>query len=242
MTYEIITAARRRTRRRLGLAVGAVAAVAVLGWVAGLHLTGKHPGPDPADPPSVDVAAVAGLPADIGWVRVAGVDLPVSASAGPADTQRGRARRFARTPDGAVIAALHLLVRTTPYVGPAVFVPTLHEQVAGPDAPTLLAVVTNDYRRLAREVGAPRDAPIGPLPARFTGYAVTTVDVHTIGVDVLTTTPTPDGAVHAVASVELTWINGDWALVAPPAGRWDSQIGLVSPDELDRFTVFASGR
>ena len=49
----------------------------------------------------------------------------MSAATGPRQTVGGLARGFAHTQAGAVVAAVHLLVRTTAQVGPAVFDPTL---------------------------------------------------------------------------------------------------------------------
>ena len=105
------------------------------------------------------------LPADVRWVRVAGVDLPVSAATGPTQAVGGLARGFAHTPAGAVVAALHLLVRTSPQVGPAVFDPTITAQVVGPDAGGDARQVTADYQQAAAAAGIAYGQPLGDLPA-----------------------------------------------------------------------------
>src|SRR4051794_9259746 len=140
MTLDVIVAARRRTRRRLTLmALIGMGVLAALVYPAGLyvnaHLDDDAPRPtdrpNPATPsnPTADRAPV--LPAGVSFARVAGIDLPVSAATGPTETLGGLARGFAHTRSGAVVAALHLLVRTTPQVGPVVFEPTLLDQVVG---------------------------------------------------------------------------------------------------------------
>jgi hypothetical protein len=129
MTIDVRTASRRRSRRRaaiIGTTVAVLAAMITAGWV----LLGRHrapPGrhrmppqpatrstatPPPPTPATGGATAADVLPSDLRWVQAAGVWLPVSATAGPADVTGGLARRFAHSPAGAVLAAVHLLVRT----------------------------------------------------------------------------------------------------------------------------------
>ena len=116
--------------------------VAALVYPAGLWADARLDG-DPTPPAATGTAAAVRptstvdsrlLPAEVSWTRLAGVDLPMSPDTGPTQTEGGLARGFAHTPAGAVVAALHLLVRTTPQVGPAVFDPTMTDQVVGCDA------------------------------------------------------------------------------------------------------------
>src|SRR5262245_47638142 len=121
MTVDVIAAARRRTRRfAVAVLVGAALTAACV-YPAGLYVNahlddGAWATPAPATPgPAADEAPpdAWALPADARWIDVAGVKLPVSSATGPAQTVAGLARGFAHTPAGAVVAALHLLVRTT---------------------------------------------------------------------------------------------------------------------------------
>src|SRR5690606_3480837 len=67
---------------------------------------------------------------------------------GPRSLNGGRAVGFARTPLGALLAAVHIAVRANPQWGPKVFEPTIGDQVIGPDAEALLASTREAYDRL----------------------------------------------------------------------------------------------
>src|SRR4051812_9555296 len=124
MTLDVITAARRRTRRRLTIAALVVLGVLALIYPAGLYANSRLESAPRSAPATVQApgpaatTATSVLPADVGWVQVAGVDLPVSATAGPHETVACLARGFAHSRAGVVVAAVHLLVRTTAQVGP----------------------------------------------------------------------------------------------------------------------------
>src|SRR3954447_21831262 len=162
MTLDVIAAARRRTRRRLTLmgliGMGALAAlVHPAGAYVNAHLDDHAPRPTAIPEPSTRSSPTGDgaplLPAGVSLVRVAGVDLPVSAATGPTETLGGLARGFAQTRSGAVVAALHLLVRTTPQVGPVVFEPTLLEQVVGDQADVMRTRVRAAYTKAAADTG-----------------------------------------------------------------------------------------
>src|SRR5688572_13392450 len=113
MTHDVINAARRRTRRRVGAVTLAGLAVAGLVYPAGLYVNAHLDPRDPAAAPSVGpwpavTVGVGLLPPDVVWVPVAGVDLPTSPATGPAHSRGGLARGFAHARAGAVVAALHL--------------------------------------------------------------------------------------------------------------------------------------
>jgi hypothetical protein len=235
MTVDVIAAARRRTRRALigvGIAVGVLACAI---YPAGLYVNSRLD--DAATVPTTAVplapwpvkSGPVPLPADTTWQRVAGVALPVSAAAGPRDQRGGLVRGFTHTPAGAVFAALHLLVRTTPQVGPAVFVPTLRDQVVGEHAQAMRAAVAVDYRQLA---GAGTGGPVGPLPAALAGARLAAYTDTDAAVDLLTTAVDATGtARYAATTVHVTWTGGDWALIAPPGGRWDSVVTPVGVEQ-----------
>jgi hypothetical protein len=176
------------------------------------------------------------LPADVAWIRVAGVDLPVSKATGPSDTTGGLARGFAHTPAGAVVAALHLIVRVTPQVGPAVFGPTLAAQVVGEQADALRREVAQAYEDGARAAGVVNAVPLGELPARVAGARVDGYTDASAVVSVLTSVVDPEGTtLYAATAVSLSWVDADWRLVAPDAGRWDEVVRPVDPAAATTF-------
>ena len=251
MTLDVIVAARRRTRRRLTAAVLiGVGVLAACVYPAGLYVntrlddavsssaTASVPAPLTSPAPASGWV----LPADVGWVRVAGVDLPVSAATGPAETVGGLARGFARAPAGAVVAALHLLVRTTPQVGPAVFDPTLEAQVVGAHAAQMRRAVTADYTEAAARTGVAYGQPLGDLSATVAGVRV---DAYTDGqasLSVLTSAVDATGVTRFAATpVSLVWVGGDWRLVAPPDGRWDAQVRIVAPSLAGGYPPLRAG-
>jgi hypothetical protein len=238
MTLDVITTARRRLRR-IGIAVlvgVGVLAVAVYG--AGLYVNTHLDDPPVSDPstgpvpwpPGTASAPAALLPTDVTWVRVAGVDLPVSASTGPAETVGGLARGFAHTEAGAVVAALQLLVRTTAQVGPAVFDPTLQTQVVGAHAEAMRRAVTAEYTEAAAQLGVAYGQPLGDLPATVAGVRVDAYTGEQATLSVLTSAVDAAGVTrYAATPIGLVWVGGDWRLVAPPDGRWDSEVRIVDP-------------
>jgi hypothetical protein len=181
------------------------------------------------------------LPADVTWVSVAGVALPVSATAGPRDQRDGLARAFAHTPAGAVMAAVHLLVRTTPQAGPAVFGPTLRDQVVGDHAAAMRTFVADSYRQLAGD--ATDDAPVGTLPAALAGIRVDSYTDQSAALDLLTTAVDATGSPRfAATTIQVAWTGTDWALVAPEHGRWDSAVRSVTPAQAAAYPPLAEGR
>jgi len=220
-----------------------VAAVALTLIVAGSAVAAQihgSPKPDqPHSPPSPPPAAapVGSAPAtaepsmavqpELRWPldtrlrSVAGLDLPVSATSGPLDTNRGRARRFAHTQPGAVLAGLHLLVRTSPQVGPALWGPTLDEQVVGLDHNAYVAAVRRDYENARERLQLPADAPLGVIYASIRGIRVDAYSPQACSMRVLIEAPGADGVIlRAATVVQVSWSGSDWQLVAPPGGDW----------------------
>ncbi len=171
MSDDIARAARRRTRTVVATVAAVILGLAVV--VAGLVVTVGHRGDPVRDPAVVPATPAAGTvasgsagsagPDAVSWSTVAGAKVPVSATAGPSDTSAGRARGFAHTPLGAVLAAANISVRLSPQVGPEVFRPTLREQVVGPDADALAQHLDEDYQAARAQLGLPYGAPAGRL-------------------------------------------------------------------------------
>ena len=245
MTIDVIVAARRRTRRRLTTTVLiGVGVLAVLVYPAGLYVNAhlddgaipSTPGPHASPPPATAPDDRGVLPADVSFVRVGGVDLPVSAATGPAVTGGGLARGFAHTRAGAVVAAVHLLVRTTPQVGPVVFGPTLADQVVGQYADAMRSHVATAYAQAAADAGITYGQPLGELPATVAGVRVDAyTDTHTT-LSVLTSALDATGVTrYAATTVELSYTGGDWRLVAPRDGQWETAVVVLDPDQISGY-------
>ncbi|MFF0659115.1 hypothetical protein [Micromonospora tulbaghiae] len=140
MTYDVITRARRTTRRWLTAVCLAAAALAGAVTIAVFGADADRSVTSPAGPAPIhlDVGPADGrradLPSDLSWTDVAGVSVPVSGQSGPRSSSGGQDSGFAHDRAGAVLAAVHIIVRVNPQVGPAVFEPTLLGQVVGPNA------------------------------------------------------------------------------------------------------------
>jgi hypothetical protein len=248
MTLDVIADARRRTRRRLTILVLiGVGVLAAAVYSVGGYADSRRADPAVADRPatatptaSADGTAANGgvLPADVVWVRIVGVQLPVSAATGPSDTTGGLARGFARTHAGAVVAALHLLVRTTPQVGPSIFEPTLREQVVGEHADAMRHVVADAYTQLAAQHRVPYGQRLGDLSAAVAGVRIDRYTDTGADLSVLTTeVDSTDTTRYAAAALTLTWSGSDWRLVAPPDGRWDSQVRIVDLSAIGSYVA-----
>lgn len=251
---------RRRAGRPGLLLVAAAAVLAVLVVAAAVHLRlGRPAGQDtppppaaaegaagptapssPAAPPSPDGGKALPEPGTA-WDSTCGVELPTSAGHGPRDRDGHRTSGFARTPTGAVIAALHLVVQVSPQSGPDVFVPTLAEQVTGPDAGTFTHQVHTEYEQAAHAASVPYGQPLCPIYGRFAGYLLDSYAGDAASLRLLVEAPGPDGVARLVSVlVQLVRVDGDWRLVAPPRGDWSSVSTLVPASAAGQYTPLAA--
>lgn len=262
MTYDVLTRAHRAKRRRLVRTVLLIA-VAVALIIAGFLIAAN---PSPHDDRSPDLAgpsvpagdatpsstasggradpgSAAALPADMTWNQIAGVSMPVSAQAGPHKTGNGLARGFTHDRAGAVLAAVNLVVRVTPQVGPAVFDATLRAQVVGPDAAALREQVDQQYQQLCATAGVAPGPPVGRLSAALRGYRIDLYSDTNVLLRVMTEADRPGAApLYAAAVVQLAWTGDDWALVAPAGGAWDQSITEVAAENVGTYNPFTPGR
>jgi len=180
-------------------------------------------------------AAGAGL----SWRAFHGIELPVSSQYGPRHVDHGLAWGFADTPDGALLAAINIGVRTAALWGPAVFRPTIRDQVAGPGAAALLRADLSDYAALRAAAGVRPGSPAGRGYAAEAGFRFAAYTSTGATVDVVTEGPGPGGATVMVATrVEVIWRHGDRRVLAPPGGNWaNSATGISS---LTGYTTFAN--
>jgi hypothetical protein len=239
------------------LLVAVAAVLVVLVVAAAMHLRlGQRTGgtsPEPllertAEP--LDAASPAGtrppgpeavLPdSGITWSSTCGVELPVSAGYGPHARDGQRGYGFARQPAGAVIAALHLVVQVSPQTGPDVFLPTLAEQVTGPDAATFTHEVHTGYEQAAHATQMPYGQPLCPIYGRFAGFLLDSHTDDASSLRLLVEAPGADGVAQLVSVlVQLVWVDGDWRLVAPPRGDWSTVSTLLPASAADRYTALA---
>ncbi|WP_124861771.1 hypothetical protein [Micromonospora arida] len=247
MTYDVITRARRTTRRRTTALC--LTAAAVLGAAAVTVVFGGGPdrpvtstlGPVLVRPETTDGQAF--LPNDLGWADVAGVSVPVSAQSGPRNSSEGRARGFAHDPGGAVLAAVHIVVRVNPQVGPAVFGPTLRTQVIGADAAAMRAQVAQAYDELRGQVGVADGQPVGRLNATLLGYRIVSYTDDEVALRLLTEASGGSGSSLMVSTeVRVRWTDSDWALLAPAGGTFDQAVTVVLDPYTSMFLPFSAGR
>ena len=173
----------------------------------------------------------------LSWTDFHGIQLPVSAHDGPRDTSGGLAQGFTDTPRGALLAAINIGVRTAPLWGPAIYTPTITRQVTGPDATALLNADASSYKALQAAARVPAGQPAGrgyAVEAAYRFIAWTPADAT---VDVVTEGPGNNSAtVLAATRIEVTWLRGDWRLVAPPGGDWANS--ATSIPSLTGYTAF----
>jgi hypothetical protein len=176
--------------------------------------------PDPTAP-----QAEADPDADISWVDVAGVQVPVSKLHGPRVTDHGRAAGYSHSPQGAALAAVQVLLRASATAGPNVYVPILTSQVTGANVADLTLNLDAEYGRLRSQRGVQDGQPIPGNDGTVLGYIITGYDPleSTARIEViLTAAPLQAAGQLIVFTVSLTWANDDWRVFAPPRGDWSS--------------------
>lgn len=146
-------------------------------------------------------------PMDVTWSLFRTAALPVSASAGPTRFEGPVARCYARTPRGALMAAINLFYRIA-VTAPDTTV-ALRQVVAGPGRDELL-----DQLRQARP-DEPADQASGSL-AQLAGYRIVSYTPDTTVVTLVNGAT----ATNSLKSGDVTvrWQDGDWKLVARPDG------------------------
>lgn len=176
--------------------------------------------------------------AGVSWRDYHGVLLPYSAQDGPRDNEGDLAAGFARTPRGALLAAVHIAVRAGMQWGTQVFGPTIQRQVIGPDTDVLMDSTRETYEK---HRGDRRDGePLGRGYVVLEGFRWLGYSPAVASVDLLSAGPgDSDVTVRAVTRLQLRWQDGDWRVVAPPGGTW---AGAAAPiTSLDGYVRFPHG-
>jgi hypothetical protein len=237
--------------RRLMLPAAAVAVV-LLGAGLAFALTGRSPAsrspaataPAPASPAGAAGPGSLGQPqvprvslASVRWSGFYGVELPVSAQAGPYDTSGGTAAGFAHSPLGALLAAVNIGVRANAQWGPRIFTAVIRGQVTGPDAAALLAGCQAAYDQAAQSGQVTGGQPLGTVDVTEQAFRWVAYTPAAAILDLAVAGPGSSGAtVRASVQMEAVWDGGDWKVVAPPGGDWGNSAAELS--SLAGYTVF----
>ncbi|MET7879830.1 hypothetical protein ABZS52_23225 [Micromonospora profundi] len=168
--------------------------------------------------------------------------MPVSTQSGPRNLSEGQAHGFTRDPGGAVLAAVHIVVRVNPQVGPAVFDPTLRTQVVGADAAAMRVQVAQAYHELRGQAGVADGLPVGRLNATLLGYRIVSYTDDEVVLRLLTEAPDGSGSALMVSTeVRVRWTGSDWALLAPAGGTFDQAVTVVLDPYTAMFLPFSTG-
>jgi hypothetical protein len=233
---------RCRVRRRRRLVAALIIVLVSVGFSAHEHAQTGHsrpapirttPAPRPSRTRRASATSAAVLEADAGqgltWISFHGMQLPASPAAGPRDTRGGLASGFTDTPQGALLAAINIGVRTAAQWGSAIFAPTITRQVTGPNTTALLHAEETAYTQLRAANHVRRGQPAGQASAAEDGYRFAAWSPATGTVDILTVGPTVSGAtVLAATRIQVIWQRGDWRVVAPPGGNWANAATAIS--------------
>ena len=251
------TASRHRRRVNAPVIVLAVLLAAgtaglVLAWTHGGHhprarsaaaaaparVPSPAPGPAAANSPAPEAAEIPRINlAGLRWVSFGGLKLPVSPTGGPRAMRGGLASGFARTPVGALLAAVNIAVRANAQWGPAVFGPTIRDQVTGPDAAALLTSCQDAYEQARQQAGLQPGQPLGRAYVAEEAFRWETYTPGDAAVDIVSAGPGDQGfTVRAATLIELIWRDGDWQVVAPAGGDWGNSATQASG--LAGYTLF----
>jgi hypothetical protein len=144
--------------------------------------------------------------------------VPISAAHGPRILSGGRAASYTHDAEGAALAAVQVLVRTSPTAGAEIAQPVLAEQVVGPNAGALAGSLASAPPGAGPGLVVPRN------DAKMVGYRITSYRQGgtTAVVEVVLSSPgMPTGQVVDF-TVSLQWLDDDWRVLAPPDGDWGS--------------------
>jgi hypothetical protein len=237
--------------RRLLLPAAAVAAI-LLGTGLAFALTGRPPASrspaatatTPASPAGTAGSGSPGQPqiprvslASVRWSSFYGVELPVSAQAGPSGTSGGVAAGFAHTPLGALLAAVNIGVRANAQWGPRIFTTVIRGQVTGPDAAALLAACQAAYDQAAQSGQVAGGQPLGTVHVTEQAFRWITYTPAAAILDLAVAGPGGGATARASVQVEVVWDGGDWKVVAPPGGDWGNSAAELS--SLAGYTAFS---
>jgi len=160
----------------------------------------------PASGPGTDQRVPTGPPADVTWQLWNGLALPFSRSAGPVTVQGDVVAGFARTPAGALLAAVHAVGRRAAATDPGwrAVAANLLAPGAGRDA----------WVAARARVQLATPPPPGTF-AQLAGFQFVSWTPTDAALQLATRNP---GGDFGVVTVHVTWLDDDWRLVLTPDG------------------------
>lgn len=224
------------TQKRMFFAAGTVAVLAAagIGYLAGSTTSPSEQSAPPAavSPSAEPTSGTTDQSAyqavfdrdDLTWKPHSSVEIPFSRAHGPRVTEGGWSRGFARTPQGAVLAAIHIIFQTNGGGVPrAAQEAALAEQVVGAEA--------DHYRERSLASAGPAEG-VGRIVLE--GYRIISYTEHAAKVE-FTTAAVKEQVERAGTTVDLVWQDGDWRMVAPSLETLE---GFRVLDSLDGFIEF----
>ncbi len=196
---------------------GIIVAVSWLGNDDGTGTTGTPPaGPAPAEttaPQTLPTTVPSTPPADVRWELVGPLPVPVSTTAGPTRVTDTTASGFAHTPEGALIAAAQISMRSSYSLGRDYWEPTIERQFA-PSA---------DRDRLLAEMrGSDSSRADAGSQSHIAGFSYQSYTADTAVIGLVLRAPSAGTPRYHVLSLVVLWRNNDWQMQAPPGGAWAS--------------------
>jgi hypothetical protein len=165
-------------------------------------------------------------PAGVTWELVSGMAVPVSETAGPVEADGPVRKGFAHTPEGALIAALHIFGRATLSPGDGWREVTLEQVMPGTGRDVYV-----DAREKVSSVQPPPGGWGQAVGFRFQSY---TAEEAVIDV----ARKFQNGNLQ-VSQTTVVWHEGDWRLQLQPDG--DTGPYTASVRDLSGFVEFSSG-
>ncbi|MBH1934136.1 hypothetical protein I5Q34_07475 [Streptomyces sp. AV19] len=148
-------------------------------------------------------------PSDVEWSLFETVALPTSKSAGPAVVDGDVARCYARTPTGALMAAMQIGTRY--FFAPHWREVTEQQTVGdGKDAYLALRKKAEASAKASPNTGPDEDSDSGH--GQLAGYKIVSFTPDAAVVQLVN--KFPDAAMQ-VGTVTVTWVDGDWRLTIP---------------------------
>jgi len=184
------------------------------------------PAPSPTTAPSssaslcptdVDTAVPTKRLPDLRWERLGPVLLPYSAAAGPCMVTATTAAGYAHTPAGAILAAAQIGSRTSITDPLAIATDTIKQQaLPGPARDQLLSKTEQQSKTPLTEQDA----------GQLTAWSVLSYSDDTAVISLALSNPAGEGQ-YVTLPVTMRWSDGDWRLVPPPGGSWDSSAAVT---------------
>ena len=196
-----------------------IAAIIVAVTSLGNNDGGGSTGAPPASPAPADSSTPQDLPTEVPttapqavrWELVGSLPVPVSTTAGPTRVDATTASGFTHTPEGALIAAAQILMRSS--LGREYWEPTIKGQF----------VPSADRDRLLAQMSTVDSGDVDPGSlSQIAGYQYQSYTPDTAVIGLVLRAPSARTPQYHILSLTLLWRDGDWRMQAPPGGSWIS--------------------